>query len=54
MVSGSAVDNTMYVWAVGIDNAVPLKRVGGGGISFLTWSSDSLKVFAATTNLVFR
>ncbi|KAG8263724.1 hypothetical protein J6590_027658 [Homalodisca vitripennis] len=44
----------MYVWAVGLDKAVPLKRVGGGGISFVSWSPDSLKLFAATTNLVFR
>uniref|UniRef100_A0A1B6FRP2 Aladin seven-bladed propeller domain-containing protein n=1 Tax=Cuerna arida TaxID=1464854 RepID=A0A1B6FRP2_9HEMI len=54
LVSGSASDNTMYVWAVGLDKAVPLKRVGGGGISFVSWSPDSLKLFAATTNLVFR
>ncbi|XP_054267179.1 aladin-like [Macrosteles quadrilineatus] len=51
---GSARDQTMYVWAVGLDNAVPLKRVGGGGISLVSWSPDSLKLFAATTNMVFR
>ncbi|XP_054269684.1 aladin-like [Macrosteles quadrilineatus] len=54
LVSGSARDQTMYVWAVGLDNAVPLKRVGGGGISLVSWSPDSLKLFAATTNMVFR
>lgn len=54
LVSGSARDTTMYVWAPGLSKSVPLRRVGGGGISHVAWSPDSLKVFAATTNTVFR
>lgn len=54
LVSGSACDNTMYVWDVALEKGVPLRRVGGGGISLVTWSPNSMKVFAATTNIVFR
>lgn len=44
----------MYVWDVAMEKGTPLRRVGGGGISLVTWSPNSMKVFAATTNIVFR
>ena len=44
----------MYVWDVAMEKFVSLKRVGGGGVSLVTWSPDSFKVFAATTGIIFR
>jgi hypothetical protein len=44
----------MYVWDVVMDKSVTLKRVGGGGVSLVTWSPDGSKVFAATTGIIFR
>uniref|UniRef100_A0A1B6C7V6 Aladin seven-bladed propeller domain-containing protein n=2 Tax=Clastoptera arizonana TaxID=38151 RepID=A0A1B6C7V6_9HEMI len=54
LISASPCDNTMYVWDVALEVPVPLRRVLGRGISFVTYSPNSLKVFAATTNIVFR
>lgn len=54
LLTASIVDTSMYLWDVSMEKYVPLKRVGGGGVSFVTWSPDSTKVFTATGGLIFR
>jgi aladin len=44
----------MYVWDVAMENFVALRRMGGGGLSLVTWSPDGSKVFAATIGIIFR
>lgn len=54
LLTASICDTSMYIWDVSSERYVPLKRVGGGGVSFVTWSPDSSKVFTATGGLIFR
>ncbi|KAJ9587941.1 hypothetical protein L9F63_018616 [Diploptera punctata] len=54
LLTASAADTAMYVWDVALEKFVPLRRVGGGGVSLVTWSPDGSKVFAATTGIIFR
>jgi len=54
LLTASAADTAMYVWDVAMENFVALRRVGGGGLSLVTWSPDGSKVFAATTGIIFR
>ena len=42
------------VWDVAAESSVPLQRVGGGGVSFLSWSPDGSHVLAATPAPLFR
>ncbi|XP_069684617.1 aladin-like isoform X2 [Periplaneta americana] len=54
LLTASAADTAMYVWDVAMECFVALRRVGGGGVSLVTWSPDGSKVFAATTGIIFR
>lgn len=54
LLTASVVDTSMYLWDVSMEKYVALKRFGGGGVSFVTWSPDSSKVFTATGRLTFR
>lgn len=54
LVSASRLNQIMYVWEVSTERATCLKRIGGGGITLVTWAPDNRKVFAATSRLVFR
>ncbi|GFG30807.1 hypothetical protein Cfor_04300 [Coptotermes formosanus] len=54
LLTASAADTAMYVWDVAMEKFVALRRVGGGGLSLVTWSPDGSKVFAATTGIIFR
>ncbi|CAH0389778.1 unnamed protein product [Bemisia tabaci] len=54
LISGSAFDKIMYVWNVDSQEGVPLWRLGGGGVSLVSYSPSNDRVFAATTNIVFR
>lgn len=42
------------VWDVASESCVPLQRVGGGGVSFLSWSPDGSHVLASTPAALFR
>ncbi|PSN51777.1 Aladin [Blattella germanica] len=54
LLTASAADTAMYVWDVALEKFVLLRRVGGGGVSLVTWSPDGSKVIAATTSIIFR
>ncbi|XP_006825420.1 aladin-like [Saccoglossus kowalevskii] len=54
LLSASPTDTAMMVWNVAMETCVPLRRLGGGGVSLLRWSPDGSKVFAATPSSVFR
>lgn len=42
------------VWDVASESCVPLQRVGGGGVSFLSWSLDGSHILASTPSALFR
>ncbi|KAJ0064379.1 hypothetical protein NL108_006394, partial [Boleophthalmus pectinirostris] len=42
------------VWDVAAESCVPLQRVGGGGVTFLSWSPDGSHVLASTPVALFR
>ncbi|KTF71927.1 hypothetical protein cypCar_00043630 [Cyprinus carpio] len=42
------------VWDVAAESAVPLQRVGGGGVTYLSWSPDGSRLLAATPSALFR
>uniref|UniRef100_A0A669DIT7 Achalasia, adrenocortical insufficiency, alacrimia n=1 Tax=Oreochromis niloticus TaxID=8128 RepID=A0A669DIT7_ORENI len=42
------------VWDVAAESCVPLQRVGGGGVTFLSWSPDGSHVLASTPSALFR
>uniref|UniRef100_A0A0V0GAL8 Putative aladin n=1 Tax=Triatoma dimidiata TaxID=72491 RepID=A0A0V0GAL8_TRIDM len=44
----------MLAWEVDTKRSVVLKRVGGGGVSFLSWSPDGSKLLAATNTKLLR
>ncbi|XP_077368761.1 aladin isoform X1 [Festucalex cinctus] len=54
LVSASPNDTAMMVWDVAAESCVPLRRVGGGGVSFLSWSTDGSHLLASTPSAVFR
>ncbi|XP_013399135.1 aladin [Lingula anatina] len=54
LVSASPVDTAMMIWDVAMETAIPLRRVGGGGVSMLRWSADGSKLFSGTPSTVFR
>uniref|UniRef100_A0A8C5PBG8 Aladin WD repeat nucleoporin n=1 Tax=Leptobrachium leishanense TaxID=445787 RepID=A0A8C5PBG8_9ANUR len=54
LLSASPVDTAVLVWNVSTESCVPLQRVGGGGVTFLSWSPDGSKVVGATPSPVFR
>ncbi|TTL25871.1 Aladin [Bagarius yarrelli] len=46
---------TLYtVWNVAAESCVPLQRVGGGGVTNLSWSPDGSRLLAATPSALFR
>lgn len=46
--------NVSQVWDVASEICVPLQRVGGGGVTFLSWSPDGSHVLASTPSALFR
>lgn len=54
LVSAAADHDAIIVWDVAKEEGIPLKCVGGGGITFIRWSPDSSKLFAATSSSTFR
>ncbi|TNN73145.1 Aladin [Liparis tanakae] len=54
LASASPMDTAMMVWDVASESCVPLQRVGGGGVTFLSWSPDSSHVLASTPSALFR
>ncbi|XP_066581677.1 aladin-like [Prorops nasuta] len=54
LVSCSPMDLNMIVWNVASQEGIPLKRVGGGGLSFIRFSLCGARLFAATCRNVFR
>ena len=54
LVSCSPLDANMMIWDTCKKEGVPLRRVGGGGLSFTRWSSCGSQLFAATCRNVFR
>lgn len=36
------------------ENCVPLQRVGGGGVTHVSWSPDGSRLLAATPSALFR
>ncbi|KAL5007306.1 hypothetical protein ScPMuIL_016112 [Solemya velum] len=54
LLSASPVDTAMMAWDVSMERCVPLRRMGGGGVSLVAFSPDCSKVFAATPSHIFR
>ncbi|XP_049609852.1 aladin [Syngnathus scovelli] len=54
LASASPKDTAMMVWDVAAESCVPLQRVGGGGVSFLSWSTDGSHLLASTPSALFR
>lgn len=54
LVSASPMDTAMMVWDVASESCVALQRVGGGGVSFLSWSLDGSHILASTPSALFR
>ncbi|KAK3923787.1 Aladin [Frankliniella fusca] len=54
LVSAASNDSSMYIWDIDLQESVPLRRVGGGGVHLLSWSPDVHKLLAATTSVTFR
>lgn len=48
------MDTAMLVWDVAAESCVPLQRVGGGGVTLLSWSPDGSHVLASTPSALFR
>ncbi|KAK3566017.1 hypothetical protein QTP86_024192, partial [Hemibagrus guttatus] len=44
----------LQVWNVAAEICVPLQRVGGGGVTNLSWSPDGSRLLAATPSALFR
>ncbi|XP_073988138.1 aladin WD repeat nucleoporin isoform X2 [Rhodnius prolixus] len=44
----------MLAWEIDTKRSVVLKKVGGGGVSFLSWSHDGSKLLAATNTKLLR
>lgn len=54
LLSASPVDTSLMAWDVPMETCVPLRRLGGGGVSLIRWSPDGSKVFSATPSQLFR
>ncbi|XP_065896924.1 aladin-like [Dysidea avara] len=54
LVSACPANSIMLVWDVSLGVATPLQRIGGGGVSLVSWSPDGLRVFAAMPTPMFR
>lgn len=54
LVSASAADISMIIWDVAKETGVPLRRLGGGGVSTVHWSMNKIKLFSATPSSMFR
>ncbi|XP_048343458.1 aladin [Sphaerodactylus townsendi] len=54
LLSASPIDTAMLVWDVATESCVQLQWFGGGGVTYLAWSTDGSKVLAATPSAVFR
>nr|CAD7429428.1 unnamed protein product [Timema monikensis] len=54
LLTSSATDTTMYVWDVELEEFSPVRRVDGGGVTVVSWSPCSTKLFSATTGTTFR
>ncbi|XP_078320217.1 aladin-like [Crassostrea virginica] len=54
LLSASPVDTSLMAWDVPMETCIPLRRLGGGGVSLLRWSPDGSKVFSATPSQLFR
>ncbi|KZC12167.1 PREDICTED: aladin-like [Dufourea novaeangliae] len=54
LVSCSPADTNMIIWDTSKREGVPLKRVGGAGLSFTHWSPCGSQLFAATCRNIFR
>ncbi|XP_013779615.1 aladin-like [Limulus polyphemus] len=54
LVSASAADTSILIWDIGAESCTPMRRVGGGGVSFIRWSPDCQRLFAATPSTLFR
>lgn len=50
----SAVFCVFQVWNVAAEICVPLQRVGGGGVTNLSWSPDGSRLLATTPSALFR
>lgn len=44
----------LQVWDVAAESCVALQRVGGGGVTFLSWSPDGSHLLASTPSALFR
>ncbi|KAL6264037.1 hypothetical protein P5V15_004118 [Pogonomyrmex californicus] len=54
LASCSPTDLNIIIWDVSKEDGVPLKRVGGGGVCFIRWSSCGLRLFSASCRNIFR
>ncbi|XP_077594204.1 aladin [Stigmatopora nigra] len=54
LASASPMDTAMMLWDVAAEICVPLQRVGGGGVTFLSWSTDGSHLLASTPSALFR
>lgn len=54
LVSAASGDTSMYVWDVDLQDSIPIRRVGGGGINLVAWAPDVHKLLAATAGVTFR
>ncbi|EDV26253.1 uncharacterized protein TRIADDRAFT_54056 [Trichoplax adhaerens] len=52
LASGCPLDNALMIWDVESETCTPLRR--SGGISLLKWSPDGSKLFAASSESIFR
>ena len=50
----SAADTSMILWNTASENMTPIRRVGGGGVHMVSWSSDARFVLAGTPSKGFR
>ncbi|TRY91714.1 hypothetical protein DNTS_003343 [Danionella cerebrum] len=44
----------LQVWDVAAETCVPLRRVGGGGVTLLSWAPDGERLLAASPSALFR
>ncbi|CAL1547300.1 unnamed protein product [Lymnaea stagnalis] len=54
LISACPKQASILVWDVPKETYVSLKRSGGGGISYLSYSPDGSKLFTASTSPIFR
>ena len=54
LVSASPSDTSLITWDIPMGVGTRMKRTKGGGLTFVSWSPDGLRVFAASVSSVFR